>query len=162
METRSDPKPDVTLDMSGLTCPGPILGAKKVVDDLQAGQILMLVSDCPGSRDDLFAWARQTGNRIVATRKLDGARVAYYLQKGHAGAIKAHAVLDMRGVTCPGPIIEAKHLLNGMKPGEVLLLVSNCPGIRADLAEWTRVTGMKLLDTVEVGPGEFEFYVGKP
>jgi len=161
MQAQADPKPDVTLDMSGLTCPGPILGAKKVVDDLQPGQILLLVSDCPGSRDDLFAWTRHTGNRIVATRKLDGARVAYYLQKGHASAAKANAVLDMRGVSCPGPIVEAKHLLNGMKAGEVLLLVSNCPGIRADLAEWTRVTGLKLIDTVEVAPGEFEFTIGK-
>ena len=28
------PKPHVTLDMRGSACPGPILGAKRVLDDL--------------------------------------------------------------------------------------------------------------------------------
>ena len=54
-------KPAVTLDMSGLSCPAPLIGAKKIVDDMEPGQSLLLVSDCPGTSDDLFAWARQTG-----------------------------------------------------------------------------------------------------
>jgi TusA-related sulfurtransferase len=30
----------VTLDVSGLPCPAPLLGAKKLIDDLQPGQTL--------------------------------------------------------------------------------------------------------------------------
>jgi TusA-related sulfurtransferase len=48
----------VTLDTSGLPCPAPLLGAKKLVDDLQPGQTLKLISDCQGTADDLFAWAK--------------------------------------------------------------------------------------------------------
>jgi TusA-related sulfurtransferase len=48
----------VTLDVCGLPCPAPLLGAKKLVDDLQPGQTLRLISDCPGTADDLFAWAK--------------------------------------------------------------------------------------------------------
>jgi len=31
----------VTLDVSGLPCPAPLLGAKKLIDDLQPGQKLV-------------------------------------------------------------------------------------------------------------------------
>ena len=50
------PKPHVTLDMKGAACPGPLLGAKRVLDELQAGEVMLLISDCPGTRDDLGSW----------------------------------------------------------------------------------------------------------
>ena len=56
---------DVRLDLKGLSCPGPILGAKKMVDSLGEGQVLLLISDCPGTKDDLYAWADNTGNRVM-------------------------------------------------------------------------------------------------
>ncbi len=156
------PQPDASLDLTGLTCPGPILGAKQVVDGLAAGQVLRLLSDCPGTRDDLIAWARQTGNEVLAAEPQAGGAVAYFIRRGRAGPIAFHASLDMRGVSCPGPIVEAKQLLKGMKPGEVLKLVSNCPGTPADIADWTRATGLKLVGTIEAGAGVHEFYIGKP
>ncbi|HQT27167.1 MAG TPA: sulfurtransferase TusA family protein, partial [Burkholderiales bacterium] len=69
---------NVVLDMKGLTCPGPIIGAKRMVDDLEAGQILLLISDCPGTQDDLFAWARQTDNQVLETEKMAGGGTGYY------------------------------------------------------------------------------------
>ncbi|MBI1173773.1 MAG: hypothetical protein GC139_00735 [Sideroxydans sp.] len=152
---------NVVLDLKGLTCPGPLLGAKRMVDDLEAGQILLLVSDCPGTQDDLFAWAKQTGNQVLKTEKRPDGGTGYYIQKGKGHVRKANVLLDIRGVLCPGPIVEAKKLLNGMSPGEVLKLVSNCPGIRSDITGWADATEMKILETVEVGAGEYEFYIQK-
>jgi len=45
---------DVTkeLDASGLNCPMPILRAKKALKELQAGDILRIVSTDPGSVKD--------------------------------------------------------------------------------------------------------------
>ena len=40
---------------------------------------------------------------------------------------------------------EAKKLLDSMKPGEVLHLVSSCPGSPDDVRAWTRSTGLELL-----------------
>ena len=37
----------VTLDVSGLPCPAPLLGAKKLIDDLQPGQTLRLPARSP-------------------------------------------------------------------------------------------------------------------
>lgn len=152
---------DVTLDLKGLTCPGPLLGAKRMVDDLNAGQVLLLVSDCPGTHDDLLAWAKQTGNQVLKTEKLTEGGTGYYIQKGQSGEHKANVLLDIRGVHCPGPIVEAKKLLNGMSKGEILRLISNCPGILSDIGGWADATGMKVVDTVEVGAGEYEFYIQK-
>jgi tRNA 2-thiouridine synthesizing protein A len=152
---------NVVLDLKGLTCPGPLLGAKRIVDDLEEGQILLLVSDCPGTEDDLFAWAKQTGNQVLKTEKRSDGGTGYYIQKGKGHAHKANVLLDIRGVLCPGPIVEAKKLLNGMNSGEVLKLVSNCPGIRSDITGWADATGMKILEAVEMGSGEYEFYIQK-
>jgi TusA-related sulfurtransferase len=154
---------NVVLDMKGLSCPKPLIGAKRMVDELAAGQILLLVSDCPGTQDDLFAWANLTGNRILKHERMPDGGVGYYIQKGEATRKfqAAQVTLDIRGATCPGPIVEAKKLLNGMQSGEVLKLVSDCPGTPADIGGWAAATGMVLLDTAEVSPGVHEFYIRK-
>ena len=153
--------PNMTLDMKGLSCPGPLLGAKRMVDDLEAGQILLLISDCPGTKDDLYAWAKQTGNAVLQAEKRAEGGTGYYIQKGQSAKHKANVMLDMRGVVCPGPIIEAKKLINGMQSGEVLKLISNCPGTQADITTWAAATHLSLEASVEIGPGEFEFYIRK-
>jgi TusA-related sulfurtransferase len=152
---------NVKLDMRGLTCPAPLLGAKRVVDDLKNEQVLLLISDCPGTRDDLFAWAEQTRNNVLKTEAMADGGTGYYIKKGQGEPHKANVVLDIRGVVCPGPIVEAKKLLNGMSSGEILKLVSNCPGIRSDIVGWASMTGVKILDTIEVAAGEYEFFLQK-
>jgi tRNA 2-thiouridine synthesizing protein A len=53
------------LDTRGLTCPLPILKAKKALADMQSGELLKVVSTDPGSVRDFQAFARQTGNELV-------------------------------------------------------------------------------------------------
>jgi TusA-related sulfurtransferase len=155
------PKPHVTLDMMGAACPGPMLGAKRVLDELLAGEVMLLVSDCPSTRDDLFSWPKYADVEIVKTEKLAHGGTGYYIRKGKAQRVSPHAVLDVRGATCPGPIIEAKKLLGGMRKGEVLQLVSDCPGIRADVRSWTKAVGLELADARETAPGEYLFHIRK-
>ena len=158
----ADAKASVTLDMSGLTCPAPLLGAKKVVDDLPTGETLLLISDCPGTPDDLHAWAGFTGNEVVSTERLGDKKVGYLIRKGGAARPTANIVLDIRGVSCPGPIVEAKKLLDGMSIGEVLLLISNCPGSPADVDAWAKISAhVELADKHEGGRGSHEFYLRK-
>ncbi|MDL5033127.1 sulfurtransferase TusA family protein [Pelomonas sp. APW6] len=54
------------LDTRGLHCPLPILKAKKALADMQSGQLLKVVATDPGSTRDFQAFARQTGNELVA------------------------------------------------------------------------------------------------
>lgn len=152
-------KPDAKLDLSGLTCPAPLLGAKRLVDDLLPGQLLELISDCPGTRDDLFIWSRHTGNEIVHIEPLGGERRSFFIRKGRSPAPEAHVTLDMRSAVCPGPILEARRVLEGMKPGEILRLVSSCPAARDEVKTWSRATAQVLVAEREVGAGEWEFYL---
>lgn len=154
-------KPHVTLDMKGAACPGPLLGARRVLDDLLAGEVLLLISDCPATRDDLSSWPKYADVEILKTEKLARGGTGYYIRKGKTRGIAPNAVLDMRGATCPGPVIEAKKLLNGLRKGEVLQLLSDCPGIRADVRSWTRATGLQLADARESAPGEYVFHIRK-
>jgi TusA-related sulfurtransferase len=150
----------VRLDMTGLSCPLPLLGAKKLLDDLPDGQLLVLISDCPGTGDDLRAWAELTGHEVVATERLNGRRAAFSIRRRVGSETSpGNVVLDLRGVVCPGPIAEAGRLLDGLRVGEVLVLISNCPGVADDVDAWTRAGNVQLVDRFETGPGEFEFYL---
>jgi TusA-related sulfurtransferase len=152
----------VRLDMTGQSCPLPLLGAKKILDDLPDGQQMVLISDCPGTGDDLRVWADQTGHQLLNIEHLDGRRVAYTIRRGRAAArTNGNVVLDLRGVACPGPIVEAHRLLKGMQTGEVLVLISNCPGTPDDIAAWTSSGNVRLIDRYQSAPGEFEFYLRK-
>ncbi len=161
MERAVRAKPDVTLDLSGLSCPAPLLGAKRVMDDLAAGQVLALVSDCPGTPDDLSAWVRHTDHELLGTEKRAGKRTAFFLRKGRSAAPAANAVLDIRGVSCPGPIVEAKKLIDAMQPGEVLHLIASCPGTPADVNAGVKTTKLELVAMRETGRSTYEFYIRK-
>lgn len=156
------PSPAVTLDMSGLACPAPLLGAKKVLDDLQQGQVLLLISNCPGTSDDLFAWVKYTDNQITSTVRLGDNKTGYFVQKGKSAPNpRPNVVLDIRGVVCPGPIVEAKKLLDAMQPGEILQLITNCPGAPADVNAWVKSKALELAGKNENARGEYVFYIRK-
>lgn len=53
------------LDTRGLSCPLPILKAKKALADMQSGEVLKVISTDPGSVRDFQAFARQTGNELL-------------------------------------------------------------------------------------------------
>ena len=56
---------DKELDTRGLTCPLPILKAKKALAEMTTGQLLKVVSTDAGSTRDFQAFAKQTGNELV-------------------------------------------------------------------------------------------------
>jgi len=53
------------LDTRGLNCPLPILKTKKMLAEMQSGEVLRVVSTDPGSIRDFQAFARQTGNELL-------------------------------------------------------------------------------------------------
>ena len=54
------------LDARGLNCPLPILKAKKALADMTSGQTLKVIATDAGSVRDFQAFAKQTGNELVA------------------------------------------------------------------------------------------------
>ncbi len=54
-----------TLDVTGLSCPIPIVRISKAIKGISSGETLAVEADDPAFRPDLEAWVRKTGNRLV-------------------------------------------------------------------------------------------------
>jgi tRNA 2-thiouridine synthesizing protein A len=76
----ADIKFDQVLDAKGLSCPLPILKTKKAVESLSKGQVLKVESTDPGSKNDMAAWAKRTGNEIVKMEEGAG-MFTFYIKK---------------------------------------------------------------------------------
>lgn len=57
---------DQEIDTRGLNCPLPILKAKKALSTMESGQLLKVLSTDTGSLRDFVAFAKQTGNELIA------------------------------------------------------------------------------------------------
>ncbi len=71
---------DREVDARGLSCPLPILRAKKALADMPSGQVLKIISTDPGSVRDFQAFARQTGNALLGQDVL-GKDFLHYLRR---------------------------------------------------------------------------------
>lgn len=56
---------DREVDARGLSCPLPILRAKKMLAEMNTGQVVRVLATDPGSVKDFQAFARQTGNDLL-------------------------------------------------------------------------------------------------
>ena len=63
--------PDRELDVRGLNCPLPILRTKKALAEMDSGQLLRVLATDPGAVRDFQAFARQTGNELLASSSTD-------------------------------------------------------------------------------------------
>ncbi len=76
------PLPDVDLetDASGLKCPMPILRAKKSLAQLESGQVLKVITTDKHALRDFQAFAKQTGNTLLAQVESD-TNIVHYIQR---------------------------------------------------------------------------------
>jgi tRNA 2-thiouridine synthesizing protein A len=68
----TDIKVDQVLDAKGMSCPLPILKTKKAVEALSKDQVLKVETTDPGSKNDMSAWAKRTGNEILKVEEGSG------------------------------------------------------------------------------------------
>ena len=68
------------VDARGLNCPLPILRAKKALANIVSGDILKVISTDPGSMRDFKAFAKQTGNELIAQQTV-GNEFIHYLKR---------------------------------------------------------------------------------
>ena len=63
---------DAELDTSGLSCPLPILKAKKALASLRGGQVLRVTATDPESVRDFETFSRQMGHALLEAREEAG------------------------------------------------------------------------------------------
>jgi tRNA 2-thiouridine synthesizing protein A len=69
------------VDAIGLTCPLPILRAKKALATMTSGQVLRVLATDPGSIKDFSAFAVQTGNQILGSKENDAGVFEFLLKR---------------------------------------------------------------------------------
>ncbi len=74
--------------------------------------------------------------------------------------MKADQSLDCIGLYCPMPIIRTVDKFKQLKVGEILEVIADDKGIRADMPAWCEVTGHEFLSMEEDG-GKIRVYVKK-
>ncbi len=64
-------KADHSLDCVGLYCPMPILKTRQEMDKIAVDETLEVLADDPAAEEDIKAWAKRTGHKIISIDKAD-------------------------------------------------------------------------------------------
>ncbi len=59
------------LDASGLLCPMPVIRTQDRVEELDSGDTLEVVCSDPGALNDVSAWCRINGHKLIDARQED-------------------------------------------------------------------------------------------
>ncbi len=59
---------------------------------------------------------------------------------------KIAKTLDLKGMFCPGPVLETAKAIKTINIGEVLEVYATDPAAKSDLEAWARRTGNQILD----------------
>ncbi len=69
------------LDVTGTLCPLPILLAAREMRKLVPGDLLEIVGDDPGIKEDMPIWCERAGHRLLEMEE-EGGRVRVVVEKG--------------------------------------------------------------------------------
>ena len=72
---------DKTLDCKGQNCPMPVLKTKKALDGMQAGETILIEITDKGSKTDIPALLKRTGNELVELTEAGGV-FKFLIKKG--------------------------------------------------------------------------------
>ena len=59
------------LDARKMFCPMPVIRSQDKVNELKPGDTLEVVSTDPGALNDIPAWCRINGHKVIETREQD-------------------------------------------------------------------------------------------
>lgn len=74
-----------TLDARRLLCPLPVIRTQNAMKALAPGDLLEVTATDPGVLQDIPAWCRINGHRVVASRR-DGPDIVVEIEVGGPGA----------------------------------------------------------------------------
>lgn len=69
-----------TLDTLGLKCPQPVLKAAVKAKELQAGDMLEILADCPSFPKDIESWCKKTGKTLLVCADEGGGKFKAQIQ----------------------------------------------------------------------------------
>ncbi len=73
-------KADQTLDCIGLYCPMPVVKTAEKIKGLKPGEVLEVVADDKGIKQDMPAWCEATGHEFLGMEEAGG-EIRVYVKK---------------------------------------------------------------------------------
>ena len=71
---------DQILDCVGLYCPMPIVKTSQQIKKMKVGDILEVIADDKGIKQDMPAWCEATGNEFLGIEE-QGGEIKVYIKK---------------------------------------------------------------------------------
>ncbi|MGA7875761.1 MAG: sulfurtransferase TusA family protein [Desulfoferrobacter sp.] len=65
-------QPANMVDARGSACPGPLLEAKKAIGKVKVGEVLEILSNDSGTKNDIPVWATKVGHEYLGYLSVDG------------------------------------------------------------------------------------------
>lgn len=72
---------DKVLDAKGLACPMPIVKTRKVMKEMDSGEVLEILATDKGAKADLAAWAKSGGHELLDSQE-NGDVFSFWIKKG--------------------------------------------------------------------------------
>ena len=72
---------DITLDVLGFHCPVPVHEAKRILNTMRNGEVLIVMADDPETKADIPALLNRTGDSLLSVEDVAG-EYHYRIQKG--------------------------------------------------------------------------------
>ena len=66
-----------TLDAKRLLCPMPVIRTQDKIKSLSVGDILEVVCTDPGALNDIPAWCRINGHKVLETKNIEDEVIIY-------------------------------------------------------------------------------------
>ncbi len=70
-----------TADVRGLSCPMPVVKAKKAIGQVQPGEVIEILASDRGSVKDIPAWCQAAGHTLIRMDESDGV-FRYLVRRG--------------------------------------------------------------------------------
>jgi tRNA 2-thiouridine synthesizing protein A len=65
-------KAAAVVDCRGSACPGPLMEAKKAIGKVKVGEVLEVLSNDAGTKNDMPLWANKVGHEFLGALAADG------------------------------------------------------------------------------------------
>jgi len=75
--------------------------------------------------------------------------------------IKPDEILDVRGQSCPMPVLKTAKAMKSMKPGQILEVMGTDPGTKKDMPKLARKSGNEWLGFLDDEEDFYRFYLKK-
>lgn len=132
------------LDVTGLSCPMPIVKTKKAFSELENGQVIEVQATDKGSTADIKSWAESTGQEYLGTI-IEGETLKHYLRKSNPNESSSERKHEIT--------ISNQELLKKINNGEEITIL--------DVRENAEYSFGHIPGAVSIPLGELENHLGK-